>query len=81
MAVYSTPDCPNCVLAKNFLRKNNVSFKDIDVSTNPKAAIELIMKAGQMAVPVIKINDKMIIGFDKVAIVNALRDSGVKLEY
>lgn len=80
VTVYSTPDCPYCLLAKNFLRKNRVPFRDVDVSANPKAAKELIMKSGQMAVPVIEINGKMIVGFDKKAIVNALRDTGVEVE-
>lgn len=80
VTVYSTPECPYCSLVKNFLRKNRVPFSDVDVSTNPKAAKELIMKSGKMVVPVIEINDKMIVGFDKKAIVNTLRDNGVDVE-
>ena len=66
--VYSTPTCPWCVRAKEFLKEHNVEFEDIDVSTNHEAAHQMIEKSGQSGVPVIEINDKIIIGFDKEAI-------------
>lgn len=67
--VYSTPSCPWCQATKNFLRTNNIPFEDIDVSQDEKAAMEMIMKSGQMGVPVIEIidgkDDKIVIGFNK----------------
>ena len=30
--VYSTPTCPWCIRAKDYLRSKNVAFEDIDVS-------------------------------------------------
>ncbi len=63
--VYSTPSCPWCHTVKGFLRKNNVSFEDIDVSSDEKAAKEMIEKSGQMGVPVTEIDDKMVVGFNK----------------
>lgn len=63
--VYSTPMCPWCNVAKDFLKSHNISFEDIDVSIDEKAAGEMIKKSGQMGVPVIEIDDKVIIGFNK----------------
>ena len=63
--VYSTPTCPYCVQAKDFLKENKVEFEDIDVSQDPKAAQHIAEKSGQMGVPVIDIEGEMIVGFDK----------------
>ncbi|MEM4347645.1 MAG: glutaredoxin domain-containing protein [Candidatus Altiarchaeota archaeon] len=71
--VYSTPTCPFCHMAKDFLKSKGVDFEDIDVSSNRKAAQEMIQKSGQMGVPVIEINGKIIVGFDRNAIEKELK--------
>jgi len=63
--VYSTPTCPFCIMAKKFLKDNNIEFEDIDVSRNIKAAREMVEKTGQMGVPVIEIDGEFVIGFDR----------------
>jgi glutaredoxin-like YruB-family protein len=63
--VYSTPGCPWCNVAKDFFKSHNLDFEDIDVSLDEKAAQEIIKKSGQMGVPVIEIDDKIVIGFNK----------------
>lgn len=71
--IYSTPTCPYCDMAKQFLRENNVKFEAVDVSKDRKAAAEMIEATGQMGVPVIMIGSEHIIGFDKEAIKKALK--------
>ena len=71
--VYSTPTCTFCDQAKEFLKKNNIKFESIDVASNEKAAREMIEKTGQAGVPVIDIDGKIIIGFNKDAIKKALK--------
>lgn len=66
--VYSTPTCPWCHKLKDFLKEKNIEFIDIDVSADQKAAEEMIQKSGQMGVPQIEINGKIIVGFDQQAI-------------
>ncbi|MBM3253841.1 MAG: glutaredoxin family protein [Candidatus Omnitrophica bacterium] len=70
--VYSTPTCPYCKMAKQYLRENNVDFEDVDVSSNHEAAREMVEKSGQMGVPVLDIDGQIIIGFDKEEIKRAL---------
>ncbi len=70
--VYSTPTCPYCRGAKQFLKENNIDFEDIDVSSNQQAAQEMIRKSGQMGVPVLEVDSQIITGFDKEAISKAL---------
>ncbi|MDI6731013.1 MAG: glutaredoxin family protein [Candidatus Margulisbacteria bacterium] len=70
--VYSTPACVYCVMAKKFLAENNIPFEEIDVSLSQSAAQEMINKSGQMGVPVIDIDGKIFVGFDRAGIKKAL---------
>jgi glutaredoxin 3 len=65
VTVYSTPTCPFCIRAKQYLKDSNIQFTEYDVGSNPDKAEEMINKSGQMGVPVIEIDDKIVIGFDK----------------
>jgi glutaredoxin-like YruB-family protein len=71
--VYSTAMCPYCSMTKDFLKEHKIEFEDIDVSKNQEAAKEMIEKSGQMGVPVIDIDGKIIIGFNVPAIKEALK--------
>jgi len=66
--VYSTPVCPYCHMLKDYLKQKGVKFQDVDVSSDHEAAHEMIQKSGQMGVPQIEINGRIIVGFDKNAI-------------
>lgn len=70
--VYSTPACPWCIRTKQFLKENNIPFEDIDVSSDPAAAEEMVNKSGQMGVPVLDIGGRIVVGFDKEKIKSAL---------
>ena len=70
--VYSTPTCPWCIRAKQFLKENNIDFQNIDVSGNQQAVDELVQKSGQMGVPVLDIEGEIIIGFDEGKIKQSL---------
>jgi glutaredoxin 3 len=63
--VYSTPTCSYCIRLKQFLNENNLVFENIDVSSNPAAAEEVVQRSGQMGVPVLDIDGEIIVGFDK----------------
>jgi len=62
--VFSTPTCPWCKKAKEFLQQNNVEFKDLDVAADTDARNEMMEKSGQMGVPVIDIDGQIILGYD-----------------
>ncbi|HQB84819.1 MAG TPA: glutaredoxin domain-containing protein [Candidatus Pacearchaeota archaeon] len=70
--VYSTPTCVYCVTLKEFFKEKGVEFEDVDVSLNEEAAREMIMKTGQMGVPVVEIGEEVIVGFDRDKIIQAL---------
>ena len=72
ITVYSTPTCPYCKMVKEYLKGKNINFTDIDVADDAAKAQEMIDKSGQMGVPVLEINGKIIVGFDQEAINQAL---------
>ena len=65
VTVYSTPTCPYCVRAKEYLTKKGVAYKDLNVAVDRKAAEEMVAKSSQMGVPVIVVDGKVIVGFDQ----------------
>lgn len=63
--IYTTPTCPYCLMAKDYFNAKKLPFKEIDVSTDQEKAEEMVKLSGQMGVPVIQIDDVIIVGFDK----------------
>ena len=70
--VFSTPTCRYCVLAKKYFRDKKIKFRDVDVSRDSRAAADMQRRTGQSGVPVILINNRPIVGFDKPKINNLL---------
>jgi len=78
--LYSTPRCPYCRMAKDFLAEEGVEVTAIDVSEDEKAALEMVDKSGQMGVPVMEVENVIIVGFDRETYHKALVDAGVLSE-
>jgi glutaredoxin-like YruB-family protein len=62
--VYTTPICPYCILVKNFLKQNKVQFSEIDLSTNKRAAEEIVKKCGALSAPIIDVDGNIVVGYD-----------------
>ena len=65
IVIYSTPTCPFCIMAKNFFKKHNIAYNEKDVAADQMAAQEMIKKSGQMGVPVIEVDNEIMVGFDE----------------
>ncbi|WP_297519739.1 glutaredoxin family protein [uncultured Clostridium sp.] len=70
--VYSTPICPWCDKAKDYLKRKEVEFTAYNVQEDMEAREEMVSKSKQMGVPVLDINGTIIVGFDRKAIDEAL---------
>ena len=66
--VYSTPTCPWCKVAKDFLKSHKIEFEDVDLSKETERVKEMVEKSGQTGVPVLDIDGEIVVGFDKVMI-------------
>ena len=70
--IYTTDSCPWCVKVKNYFKSKSVDFEELNVREDMVAREDMVKKSKQMGVPVLDINDKIIIGFDKSSIDEAL---------
>jgi glutaredoxin-like YruB-family protein len=70
--VYSTPTCVYCKMAKELFSKNNVAYEEFNVASDMKAREEMVKKSGQLGVPVIDIDGKIMVGFDQKTLEGAL---------
>ncbi len=68
VTVYSTPSCSWCTTLKTHLKKHGITFTEIDVSKDEKAAEAMVRRSGQQGVPQTDIDGKFIVGFDKTRI-------------
>lgn len=65
VTIYTTPTCPFCEMAKSYFQEKGVLYEEIDVAADFTKAQEMINLSGQMAVPVVKIGNEVIVGFDR----------------
>lgn len=65
VTIYSTPVCHFCQAAKEFFKKHNIEFTEHDVASDQEKRQEMIEMTGQMGVPVIRIEDDVVVGFDE----------------
>ena len=63
--IFTTPTCSFCNAAKRYFREKKIKFTDVDVSRDQRAARDMQRRTGQTGVPVILINNRPIVGFDK----------------
>lgn len=65
VTIYTTPSCVYCRMAKELFKERNITYTEHDVLADQKAREEMFAKSGQMGVPVIIINDEVVVGFDR----------------
>ena len=65
VAIYTTPTCQYCKATKEFFAENNIQYTEHDVTQDTEKRQEMIEKSGQMGVPVILIDEEMVVGFNK----------------
>lgn len=65
VVIYSTPSCHYCNLAKQYFQDHNIQYTEYDVANDIDKQREMIEKSGQMGVPVIMIDDNVVVGFNQ----------------
>jgi len=61
--LFNPGNASNCRMAKAFLDKHGVPYESIDVGEDQAAAEKMIELSGQRGVPVIVVDDEVIVGF------------------
>lgn len=70
--IYTTPTCPYCKMAKEFFTQNRIAYQEKNVMADPRAREEMVEKSGQLGVPVIDVDGRIVIGFDRPALSDLL---------
>ncbi len=65
VTIYSTPSCHFCHMAKDYFNEHNIQYTEHDVAADLDKRKEMMDMTGQMGVPVIRIEDDVVIGFDE----------------
>lgn len=70
VTIYTTPSCGYCKIAKAFFQEHNIEYAEKDVAADEAAREELFARAkakgaSASGVPVIFVDDEMVMGFDK----------------
>jgi len=64
LTVYSSPYCGDCREAKRFLAQHNIPYKEVDITTTPGAADEIVKRTGKRAIPQFVIDGEWIQPYD-----------------
>ncbi|MBW1989699.1 MAG: glutaredoxin family protein [Deltaproteobacteria bacterium] len=71
--IFSTPKCPYCKLAKEYLDKKGIKYTEHDITADAAAREEMReLTGGAKRVPVIQVCDEVLVGFDKKKVESAL---------
>lgn len=72
VTIYTTPTCHFCHQAKEFFKENNIEYTEKDVAADLDARREMVEKTGQLGVPVIEVDEKIMVGYDHDTLAEAL---------
>lgn len=78
IVLYKIKTCPYCQMVKEYLGKIGAKFQEVDISKDEDSANKMVEKSGQLGVPVLDINGKIVIGFDKKTILCLIKKSNLK---
>ena len=66
--IFTTPSCPWCRKTKQYLRDRGFSFKEVNVLQYKSAVNDIQRMTGQTGVPVVVINNRPVVGFNRAKI-------------
>ncbi len=79
ISFYSIADCDACDLIRLLLDNNRVPYTEKDIQNNISMQQELQEQSGKLQAPTVIIGDKIIDGYSKSALTEALLDKGYLL--
>lgn len=72
VAIYTTSVCRYCNMAKEFFKEHNIQYTEYNVGTDAVKRQEMVEKSGQLGVPVITVDNNVIIGYNEKALTQLL---------
>lgn len=65
VTVYSAPTCLRCIRLKRFLEQHGIPFREVNVAEDEDAAEDLFARSHQQSVPVLEVDGRIVVGFDR----------------
>jgi glutaredoxin 3 len=65
VAIYTTTVCKYCAHAKEFFKEHDIKYAEYNVGTDPQKREEMVNLSGQLGVPVITIDNNVVIGYNE----------------
>ncbi len=62
--IYTSPVCTYCHILKIFLKKNNISFEEIDILEKKQEAEKIFEQTGKKTLPITFIDNNLVVGYD-----------------
>ena len=63
--VYSVDWCPPCNKLKKYLDKKGIDYEVVTVADNKEEREEVLKISGQRSVPVLTVDEEVLVGFEK----------------
>lgn len=68
VSIYTTPSCTYCRMAKEFFKEHSIAYNEFDVAADPAKRAEMVEMTGQLGVPVIRIDNALLVGFNRAKV-------------
>ena len=65
VTIYTTPTCYWCKVAKAYLAKEDVTFREIDITRDRRGLRDMVLMSGGRAVPVLRVGEHAMTGWDE----------------
>lgn len=72
VVMFTSPTCGFCHMAADYFDQKGVKFTEKDITVDTDALNFVLEKVGQAVTPIITVGDRIIIGFDRPKIDEAL---------
>ena len=80
VTMYVVPDCDACTQIKEFLSVHQIPYTTKDVKDDVALQGELKKIAGELRAPTVLVGEKAIVGYNRAALIAALKESGYLTE-
>jgi len=73
ITIYTSPACHWCRVAKRYIEEQGLEYKEVDIIGDLRGRQEMVRMTGQYGVPVIRVGERAMTGWDKIEFERLLR--------
>ncbi len=73
ITIYGAEWCPPCHMMKDYLNGLKIPFEYINIDKDHEAGMAVAQKTGWSAIPIVRVGDEYLLGFERAKLDGALR--------